>query len=68
MWPCRLVIGEKLKIDDRKKNPTLEEEDDVIQLFLCLLLHHILFINSHSMLRPGLLRHIEDLENLGRLN
>lgn len=64
----RFVLNSKLKKAAKRKNPTAEQEDDMVKFFLCFLFNCFLFTNTHCNLRKGFLHYIEDLEDLPNLN
>lgn len=42
--------------------------DDMVRLFICLLVNCFLFTNTHTNLRSRLLRHIDELEDIENLD
>lgn len=61
-------IEKKTQEMGMKKNPTPDEEDDMVRFYLCLLFNYFLFTNTHCNIWEGLLRYIEEIDDLPNID
>lgn len=53
---------------EEKTTYTDEEVDDLVRMWLCLLIYSVLFVNSRPYLSNKLITHVIDIDGLHHLN